>query len=286
MDNKFVFLIISCIVFSCSANNNTKSKADILIDSLFSSTFQQKYQYNAVDDILKLIQKESAYIKDHSRLIEFMENNERYGVLAMPYLVYMKSSNLLESIANNRHKITREFCGALDWTTDITDSTTHHFYISQIIDRLLPVIDKIQDEWIRGDFYRVIRRVGNFKQVNDLIANLGAETNRGARAELLGALLRFSDEGIEGVFNSHLKKGIDQWTLDYVLESGFQRFNRHDFLPLLYSLQTELENETDVRKIEDAKRTLERLNEVIPYLEQKKAEGVKPGLPLDWGVVD
>ncbi|MDG5816657.1 hypothetical protein QA601_16285 [Chitinispirillales bacterium ANBcel5] len=291
MSNRFFFLIVCCIVLSCSANNgDVKSKGDVLIDSLFSPVFEREFQHDHIRNLFNQIQKESDNITNYSGLMEFVNTNAKYEHIAMPTLVYLKHDGLKDFLKENYQELDEsiysKLAEGLDWTFRITDSTTHHKYNSSILDVLIPISMKLEDQRSRGIIFGLVSRIGTYKQVKEFRHFLQEETNAFNRVRILSFFLRFKDDEFDRIVMNEFEEYFDNSTIEHVASQGIQFYNRHDFLPFLYSLQTELENETDVRKIEDAKRTLERLNEAIPYLEQKKAEGVKPGLPLDWGVVD
>ncbi|MDG5816652.1 hypothetical protein QA601_16260 [Chitinispirillales bacterium ANBcel5] len=288
---KIFITVLICFVNSCIAKENApKSKADMYVDSLLSPVYSHSHMDARVEQIVGEIYSDSEHLTKTSELLKFAINNHKYNYIVMRLLVKIRHPEMPQLIREN-YMYLDESCysklyRALNWSYGITDSALHNEYNQKIVNALLDVVNDVEDQYSRGYIYNVIRAIGTHEQVTRAKPNIHLETNARNRAELLSAFLRYNEKYTEQVVVHELQNKLDHWIISYVLRYGFQRFNRHDFLPFLYSLQTELENETDVRKIEDAKRTLERLNEVIPYLEQKKAEGVKLGLPLDWGVVD
>ncbi|MDG5816655.1 hypothetical protein QA601_16275 [Chitinispirillales bacterium ANBcel5] len=288
---KILFLILILLpFFSCAADAKREfSETAALIDSLFSPEFEGEFKRDDVEKILSQIE-EFGMIEESNKLFEFIINNEKYGHLGVRTAVTLKIPEFLAFLDQNGTSLNQwsfeVLSRTLNWNLGITDSVTHHAYNSDILDKLIPIALEAHDNEIRDMVYNVLVAIGTYNQVRLLEVVFHEETNRGLRAGMICAFLRFKDDVFDHIIRNEIIEHFDSWTINYIVRQGIQFYNRHDFLPLLYSLQTELENETDVRKIEDAKRTLERLNEVIPYLEQKKAEGVKPGLPLDWGVVD
>lgn len=292
MKKLFMFLVL-ILISSCSAEKEKgKTEADILIDSLFSPTFNYKYKHDLVEDLFRQIQSKGDLVTDHTKLYDFVKTNSKYDYLAMQTLVYLKLDDLDHFILQNHQFFCSEcfskICSALDWTLRTTDSTTHHAYNSKILDILIPIAAEHENTEVKRTVFRAVDRIGTYAQIKKLVPIFPTLSENGLRGRVLTALLRYKDEKFDEIIINELTNHFDYSSFIYIACYRLKFYNRHDYLPYFYKIKQQMENEKDIRKIEEAQKVLkvfEKLN-LIPYLEQKKAEGVKPGLPLDWGVVE
>ena len=213
-------------------------------------------------------------------ILKFASKNEQYRYIALEILTQFKYAELGLWLKNNWkilgkddwECISREFFNLnFSWrdtgvlnaislnATNSIDPKSRHFCLVILVETatlatskaLLPRLDVESDEDCRRDLYRILSRY------------------------------KYSD------FDTKIQKAIvdynESYALNGMIELSIKDFNRYDLLPDLYSLRSRLQKVTDVTKKSEAKETLEILKQVIPYLEQKKAEKAPIGLPLDWG---
>jgi hypothetical protein len=141
-----------------------------------------------------------------------------------------------------------------------------------------------ENEQIRVYCLTMLRPMVTLSESISLISRLKSETDPSSRLRIIQILCRYKNPINDSTIQKLFRENKEMENIRLLLDLEIKTFTRHGLLPDLYALRSRLQKEKDVTKIADAKETLDILKDVIPYLEQKKAEGAQVGLPLDWGM--
>jgi hypothetical protein len=276
---KIVFLSILLFV-ACNADVKSTGNKElkVLIDSLFSSEFENKYMQDEVRALTNKLADVGGRAVVNA-FFNFALNNTQYGEMVINALFDLHPQDLSIWIRSNKQSFSVEQWELIatnyelegyKWNDSILSNTITDNALSQ------------KDNAIRNFLLASIARSGTFKEISRIKVLLNKETSPGCRRQIFKALCRYKNNANDSILKTSLENFSESNVINRWLESGLQEYSRYDFLPELYALKSRLEKVKDVTKVAEAKETLEILKTVIPYLEQKKAENAPIGLPLNW----
>jgi hypothetical protein len=272
----WLIALIPFLPASLAHARNCRSTAQY--HTLFSKYFDSKFRQDSVQAIIAELANIDCKGFD-SVLYRFSETNSHYRRYSLEALSKLKSPFYIDFL--NQHSDSLDVATLSYCILGLSDNDPW------MDDRLLASIVSIAtSNPITGARVIALTYLSDVARYNDclmLMRSFDLEIDNLPKMWISRTILRYHsadlDQKIRQIF-----KGI--LNTDEFFYSCMKKFNRYDFLPDLYTLQTRLKNENNPLRKAAGEKILITLKEVIPYLEKKKAENAEIGLPLDWGTTN
>lgn len=270
MRSIFILILISCVILQAFSNDNE------LADQLLSEYFNQYYLHDEVRDILARI-KEVDNPTIQKKIYRFVLENKEYGFYAIEKATNFNSFPFW--FAKNHTSFTLDI-----WDSLMEKAERDCLFLDKknILDILIQESRNNSNPEIREKVLLYFSKCALLEHSLKISSYILKEADGACRSDIFRTMCRFKHKILNKYVVESLQEYAEPDVIEYFVDLGIKEYNRYDFLPQLYNLKKRLENEKDIRKISQAKRTLESLNEAIPYLEKKKKEGVQIGFPLDY----
>jgi hypothetical protein len=275
---KKVFLITSIISIACSYTERTKDcEIGQLSVALKSDFFKKKYKHDSLMLIINNLM-EMKCLQADTLIYNFTVNSNIYRQYSLRALARKRSPLYIKFLKENIDSIDP---ATLAWS--INWLPRREPWINHELNELFVNIG-LNDfrASFRMDAISYLSDVCRYQDAKKLIQNLDKEPDPEVRRWIYTCLIRFHSDLFDSIIIDGMNNG--QITNEYFYTMDVKSNNRYDLLTTLYQLRDKMKNETDKFKIENARIVYYAINEIIPYLEKKKADKAPIGLPLDWGV--
>ncbi|MBD3315239.1 MAG: hypothetical protein GF344_05595 [Chitinivibrionales bacterium] len=274
---RFLLPAVLLLMFCSAGSEESPSFGNSLLDILVSKRFYEEASGEEVQSLLSQISAVNPQ-KRTEAYFWFCNNRRTFRRLILNELARHCSAELVPWLQANKDSLSEhELIGLAQSQsleeTKCVDTALYAFFVDQLAAKKLaygPEAQIISALMFNSDFHSAQRLHALFRQ----------DTSRWSPRRIVLVTARFDfPEG-----NALLKDRVSK-SATPTLISDCKEYNRHDFLPELKDLHKRLSANPDPALIDegdDPAKVLKALETVIPYLEQKKKEGVAPGLPKDW----
>jgi hypothetical protein len=229
-------------------------------------------------------------------LLAFADRYPKSGSMAFAYVIEEKSPKFPPWLRKNTDRLDSH-----DWAV-VAASVQRAEWRDSTVMRVL-MEQAIQGAGEEGRFPAIdaFAGIGTLDEVRTL-ATLADTTNSSrARWIALGTLPRFDAPDL----NERLRRDLQELDvtsvfvsqrkfLPFSIRESLKRYARHDFLPDVQQVRARVQekantaDQSDIERIifqekqSQSRRALQKIDELIAHLKEKKAAGAPVGVPLDW----
>ena len=276
--NIIILALLFFFVFCNADGKSSKNELNILIDSLSSAEFDNKYRQ---DEVFRLTQKMSKIGGDDitNALYTFALTNKEYGDNAIIALYAIHPKDFGDWVQNGQKQFSERVWKAIARHYEVTGYKWRDTTLTKvIIDNAI----NMSNDYLRGHLLSAVSETASFAEASRIYKMYETEMDIDCRCYIFNTICRYKYAEFDSILKNSIENYAEHEVINYWLENGLKKYDRYDFLGQLITLQIKLKDIKDVTKKAQAKETLGILCELIPYLQQKKKENAPIVLPLNW----